>query len=205
MSKTNVNAKLRPLLVPIADLNHDPDNARSHDDRNIEAVMASLKQFGMRKPIVVQKQGMVVRAGNATLEAARRLGWTQVAAVVVDDDEATAKAFGLADNRTAELASWDDDALKGVLESLDGHDALIDATGFDQDDIAAMMGDAGGSGGSNLNEVKVKGLPKMAWALVGIPIGRWGEVAPTIESLSQIDGAIVETATNDAEGEDAGA
>lgn len=57
----------------ISDLTPDPANARRHSKRNIEAIANSLRLFGQRKPIVVQKAGMVVRAGNATLEDARDL------------------------------------------------------------------------------------------------------------------------------------
>jgi hypothetical protein len=54
---------------------------------------------------VVQRQGMIVRAGNGRVLAARELGWTHLACVVVDESEVEATAFAIADNRSAELAS----------------------------------------------------------------------------------------------------
>lgn len=104
----------------IGDLVSDPNNARKHDDKNLEAIKGSLTQFGQRKPIVVQ--GNVVIAGNGTLEAAKQLGWDEIDIVQVPEDwtKDQAKAFALADNRTAELASWDEQILAAqVLELKD--------------------------------------------------------------------------------------
>lgn len=104
--------------VRITDLVSDPNNARKHDDKNIEAIKGSLTQFGQRKPIVVQ--GNVVIAGNGTLEAARQLGWDEIDIVQVPEDwtKDQAKAFALADNRTAELASWDEMVLAAQVIEL---------------------------------------------------------------------------------------
>lgn len=126
---------LRPLAVPICELNADPANARRHPDRNMAAIEASLRRWGQRFPIVVQRQGMVVRAGNGRLEAARRLGWTHLAAVVVDEDSVEATAFALADNRSAELAEWDDGALAALLQSL----PTDVPTGFSEGDLEALL------------------------------------------------------------------
>lgn len=126
---------LRPLAVPIGELNADPANARRHPDHNLAAIEASLRRWGQRFPIVVQRQGMVVRAGNGRLEAARRLGWTHLAAVVVDEDSVEATAFALADNRSAELAEWDDEALAALLQSL----PTDVPTGFSEGDLEALL------------------------------------------------------------------
>lgn len=71
--------QLQSLAVPIASLNLDPSNARVHGDKNLAAIRSSLAQFGQRKPVVVQRAGMIVRAGNGTVQAAKALGWTEVA------------------------------------------------------------------------------------------------------------------------------
>lgn len=109
--KNRVAPSLKGLLVPIETLVLDPLNARLHPERNIEAIMDSLCLYGQRKPISVtidRKKRRVVMAGNGTLEAARKLGWTKVAAAIDDDlSETEALGYGLADNRTAELAKWD--------------------------------------------------------------------------------------------------
>lgn len=135
-----INQSLAGLVVRIEDLTPDNANARVHDDQNMRSIKASLKRFGQRAPIVVQKNGMVVRAGNGRLEAARQLGWEYIAAVIVDEDNLNATAFAIADNRTAELASWDQQVLSqmlGELISFD-HDLAID-TGFNEAQIEAMI------------------------------------------------------------------
>ncbi len=128
---------LRSLLVPIDSLSSDPSNARKHGERNIDAIVASLHRFGQRLPVVVQKQGMIVRAGNGRIEAMKRLGWKQVAAVVVDESSVDATAFAIADNRTAELAEWDDETLASLLQSLDEADR--DVAGFTEADLGELL------------------------------------------------------------------
>ena len=137
---------LRKLAVPVESLNLDAANVRTHDDRNIDAICRSLSRWGQRQPIVVQKQGMIVRAGNGRLIAARKLGWSHIAAIVVDEDSAEAAAYAIADNRTAELAGWDDEALASMLKSLD---VDLEDVGFNDkelDDIIADLTPDVGSG-----------------------------------------------------------
>ena len=124
-------------MKPIADLTPDAANARRHDQRNLDAIAASLSRWGQRLPIVVQREGMVVRAGNGRLAAAKSLGWTHIAAVVVDDTSVEAVAFAIADNRTAELATWDDETLASLLDTLP-KDVLPD-TGFTDAELADLM------------------------------------------------------------------
>jgi hypothetical protein len=69
-----ITKQLHSLLVEVGSLVHDPNNARLHDERNIEAIRASLKRYKQRKPIVVHKTKRVVIAGNGTLTAAKREG-----------------------------------------------------------------------------------------------------------------------------------
>lgn len=116
----------------IVDLLLDPENARKHSQKNLDAIKASLTKFGQRKPIVINSKGVIL-AGNGTVEAAKALGWDhiEVAIVPADWDEATARAYALADNRTAELAEWDENVLaKQLLELLD-EDFDIEAIGFE--------------------------------------------------------------------------
>lgn len=102
----------------ISELKNDPANARKHSPRNLKAIRDSLDVFGQQKPIVIDSRGVVI-AGNGTLEAARELGWDEITVAVTDLDPAHAQAFGIADNRTAELAEWDTDVLGQLLEGMD--------------------------------------------------------------------------------------
>ena len=119
------------MKILITDLSLDPKNARKHSARNLEAIAASLEKFGQRKPIVVHRG--VVLAGNGTLEAAKSLGWTEIDVAEVPDDwdNDTAKAYALADNRTAELAEWDESELAKQLLELQDADWDIKELGFE--------------------------------------------------------------------------
>ena len=130
---------LRPLAIEISKLIPDQANARKHNEKNMDAIVASLSRFGQRSPIVVQRQGMIVRAGNGRLEAAKRLSWSHIAAVIVDESSVDATAFAIADNRTAELAEWDDSVLAGLLDSLDPEDLKV--TGFSEKDLELILND----------------------------------------------------------------
>jgi site-specific DNA-methyltransferase (adenine-specific) len=101
-------------------------------------VAASLERFGQQKPIVVQRSSGFVVAGNHLVKAARSLGWTEIAANVEELDDATAVGFMLADNRTADLGGYDDALLAAILAEQDAA-ANLAATGYDTDDVAAIL------------------------------------------------------------------
>lgn len=132
-----ISDSLQDHIRPITELQPDPANARKHSERNIEAIMASLTRFGQVKPVVLGSNGQTVIAGNGTLEAAKRLGWTELAAVTTELAGSEATAFGIADNQTALLAEWDDDILQNLVHGLP--DELQTATGFDSDEIDRMV------------------------------------------------------------------
>jgi hypothetical protein len=92
--------------VSINSLRADPENARRHGKRNLDAIAHSLRRFGQQKPIVVDFSG-VVRAGNGQFAAAKSLGWSHIEIVRSDLPSRELTAYAIADNRTAELAEWD--------------------------------------------------------------------------------------------------
>jgi DNA modification methylase len=106
---------LKSLAVPIDQLRGLPNNPRIGD---VDAVARSLSAFGQRKPIVARNDDGTIIAGNHTWQAAKKLGWTEIAVAYVGDDDVTAKAYALADNRTAELGSYDEQALKDLIEQV---------------------------------------------------------------------------------------
>ena len=116
----------------IADLTPDLQNARQHDDKNLKAIQSSLKEFGQRKPIVITEAGVIV-AGNGTVEAAKRLGWTDIEVVKVPNDWTPdkVKAFAIADNRTAELANWNQEVLTTQLLELEAEGWELAEFGFE--------------------------------------------------------------------------
>lgn len=133
--------------MAVESLAQDPRNSRQHDQRNLDAIKASLERFGQQKPIVVH-DGVVV-AGNGTLAAAKALGWSHIAAASTDLDGAAVKAYAIADNRTAELATWDDVRLVDTLAELrlEAPDLVV---GFSENDSDVSIQEGWGSmGGDN--------------------------------------------------------
>lgn len=128
---------LRSLAFPVANLKLLPGNPRRGD---VDAVARSYERFGQRKPIVARRCDMTVIAGNHQLQAAQRLGWTHVAVVWTDDDDLTAKAFALADNRTGDLGSYENKALATLLADVAIDTELMLASGYTKADVRAFMG-----------------------------------------------------------------
>ena len=110
---------LRPLAVPIEGLRLDPRNARQHDERSISSIAASFREFGIRKPATVRRDTQTVIAGNGSIQAAKLNGWTHFPIVLVEDDDQTATKFAIADNRTAELSTWDQEQLASLMAEVD--------------------------------------------------------------------------------------
>ena len=125
--------------MSLNELTPDPTNARTHDETNLKAIEGSLREFGQRKPIVIDQQGVIV-AGNGTVEAARRLGWSEIQAVRIPADWKAdrIKAFALADNRTAELAGWNQEVLDQQLRELEEVGIEVASFGFEVPDIPIL-------------------------------------------------------------------
>lgn len=125
--------------VPIGSLLTDPANLRKHNQRNIDAIRASLLRWGQQRPLVVDAKN-IVACGNGTLQAARELGWTHIGITRTALTGADLTAFAIADNRSAELAEWADE-LPDALAALAAADpTLTTAAGFTADELAAMTG-----------------------------------------------------------------
>lgn len=127
---SHITPDLRPLAVPLDGLQPDPANARTHGTEDLSALSGSLRQYGQRSPLVVNRESSIVLKGNGTLAAARGLGWTHLAVVWVEDDPHTAAGYAIADNRTAELAGWDTDRLKTLLAELDSETLSAELAGL---------------------------------------------------------------------------
>lgn len=118
--------EIKELLI--SDLTEYGNNPR-HNEKAIDAVAESIKQFGFKVPLVIDRDGIIV-AGHTRLKAARKLGLEKVPCVVADDlTPEQVKAFRLADNKTAELAEWDFELLESELQDLQAYD--MDLFGFD--------------------------------------------------------------------------
>lgn len=112
-----------------------PNNPRKNK-KAVAAVAKSVREFGFKVPIVVDTEGVII-TGHTRREAALSLGMKTVPVIVADDlTEQQIKAFRLADNKVAEIAEWDDDALQEELASLDAA-----ALGIDMSDLGFSIDD----------------------------------------------------------------
>ena len=102
---------------------------------NVGAIKRSLERNGQYRPIVVNRRTMEVLAGNHTLIAARELGWRRIAVTYVDCDEEQARRIVLVDNRTNDLAGYDEQELVELLQGLDE----LEGSGYDQAALDALL------------------------------------------------------------------
>ncbi|QGJ88079.1 ParB-like nuclease domain protein [Arthrobacter phage Edmundo] len=131
------DAILRSSRVPLAALNQYHKNARHGD---VNAIADSLKNLGQFKPIVVNVGTHTGRpeeilAGNHTFAAAKSLNWDEIDVAYVDVDDETAAKIVLADNRTSDLSSYDNDALADLLGTLGDYSG----TGFTEADYTRLL------------------------------------------------------------------
>ena len=100
---------------------------------------ASIKEFGFKVPIIIDKKDEIV-AGHTRIMAAEQLGLKKVPCIIADDlTEAQIKAFRIADNKVAEATTWDLGLLSIELQELAEMDFDITLTGFSEEEIAAKI------------------------------------------------------------------
>ena len=133
---------MRVKTVALEHLTEDPQNARVHPERNMKAIVESLRTFGQVEPLVVRAHSNVVVGGNGRLAAMRQLGWKNAKVVTVDLDDDKVAALAIALNRTGELAEWDEVKLSNLLSAIT-EDALLTATGFDDKELRKLTADVG--------------------------------------------------------------
>lgn len=135
-----VGYKLRVQYWPIDKVKPYPNNPRNNDEA-VEYVANSIREFSFQQPLVVDTDGTII-AGHTRLKAAKRLGMETVPVVVADNlTPAQVNAYRLADNKVAEAATWDMDALAVELQGLEvdfdmtmfDFDAGISIDGFGED------------------------------------------------------------------------
>lgn len=138
-----------PKTVHIDTLVFDPANACRHGAKNVAVIEASLRELGAGRSIVLDAEG-IVRAGNGTLAAAKKLGMDRVRVIETDGTEliavkrtdlvgSKATALALADNRASDLHEYDDAALKAAIESIGDLDLDLDEFSLTDADMANML------------------------------------------------------------------
>ena len=120
-------------LVPYA------RNSRTHSDEQVQQIMGSIKEFGFTNPILVDAEGLII-AGHGRTMAAQRLGMKEVPCLRLGHlTESQKKAYVIADNKLALNAGWDDEMLRLELADLQDADFDLSLTGFDDEELNALL------------------------------------------------------------------
>jgi DNA modification methylase len=123
-------------LVPYA------RNSRTHSDEQVQQIMGSIKEFGFTNPVLIDADGVII-AGHGRTMAAQRLGMKEVPCLRLSHlTDAQKRAYVIADNKLALNAGWDDEALANELRGLRDEDFDLSLTGFDDDELSALLADA---------------------------------------------------------------
>ena len=130
------------MKIEIADINSIKpyeNNPRKLKDSAIEKVAMSLKEYGFRQPIVVDKNRIIV-VGHTRYRASKKLGFKEVPITVADNlTPEQVNAYRIADNRTAEESEWDSELLKMEIKDLEAKDFKLDLLGFNEDQLNDML------------------------------------------------------------------
>jgi len=170
--------------VHLDQLTEDPRNARRHPERNLKAIAGSLKRFGQAEPLVVQESTGKVIGGNGRLAVMRKLGWSEADVVRLDVDDKTATALGLALNRAAETAEWDEEGLAKLLREVG--ELSVDC-GWDEKELDKLIGDAE----IDLGTGEIDEKPEMRQLLVFLPSNAAKAVTDSIKQLVEDAGGVV--------------
>jgi len=124
--------------IPIEEIKPYKNNPRQNR-RAVEIVAKSIKEFGFKNPIILDKNNEII-AGHTRLKAAEKLEMKEVPVIRVDDlTPDQVKAFRIADNKTSEYATWDDPLLKEELIALQNADFKLDLTGFSFKELGNIL------------------------------------------------------------------
>ena len=127
-------------LVDVIKLVEHPNNPNKHDDRQINLLARIIKAQGWRNPITVSNKSGYIVSGHGRLAAAKQLGETQVPVDYQDfGNEAEETAHLLADNRVAELAELDFQAVGKLLKELQDKNFELELTGFLEHEIEPLL------------------------------------------------------------------
>ena len=178
-------------LIAIGKLKPHPANPRKG---NVDAIVESIKVNGFYGSLVVQKSTMFILAGNHRWQAAKRVGMTSIPCMVIDVDDTQAKKILLADNRTSDFATYDNEELTKLLREVISEETLA-GTGFDAHDLDKLLADVT----DEPNAKRKRNLEPFHYCywLVKAPISEQGRVSKILsESLGAIDGVDIASATN---------
>lgn len=188
-----VEASLESSLVPIETLQTHPKNPRVGDVELIKQSLVANKQY---RPIVVRKSDNVILAGNHTYKAAKELGWSHIAADIIDADEDESLRILIADNRTSDVGKMDNRRLVSFLQSL----PKLEGTGYTDEFVrrqlhaldsnllfkeALAVNSKGHRGGTNRDKKAQWKVGQVLFAIDAEPFTAWLSDNPDPEKVAE--------------------
>jgi len=153
MTKTEIAEFPEYKKAKVNDLIPYARNSRTHSDAQVAKIASSIKEFGFLNPIITDGENVIV-AGHGRLMAAKKLGLDEVPTVDAKHlTKAQRRAYVIADNRLALDAGWDEELLKIELGDLNSENFDLSLTGFDVDEISAMLEPEASEGLTDEDEV----------------------------------------------------
>lgn len=137
------SSKLKVTYISIDELKENPNNARTHSEKQIHKIAKSIEKLGFNNPVLIDQNNMII-AGHGRTRAAKLLGIKRVPAISLDlITPEQVRAYIIADNKLAEEAGWDNEILKIELQHLMKIEVDFDATitGFDIPQIDIIIND----------------------------------------------------------------
>jgi DNA modification methylase len=144
------------------------NNPRTHSEKQLVKLMASIREFGFALPVLIDPEAVII-AGHARVEAARRLSLAEIPVLIADQwSKAQVKAYRLLDNRSAELATWNEQALAVELISIIELDETpIDILGWETAEIDVIIDTASAQSEEADPADELPELPKIAVSALG--------------------------------------
>lgn len=177
-------------LRPVDQLRENPKNPNKHSPEQLDLIARVIRRAGWRAPIVVSARSGLIVKGHGRYQAARLAGFKSVPVEIQRyASEAAEHADMLADNRLAELSGLDSSKTKALLEELRGEGGDLGLTGYTEAELTELFAPP------KLEKLSIPNPPRMAWALIGVPVTQFGKVQALLDKLPP--GAKVETTAND--------
>jgi ParB-like chromosome segregation protein Spo0J len=132
--------RLDVVMLPVSELEPYAMNARKHSEEQVKSLAASIKSFGFTNPVLIAKNRQII-AGHGRVMAAKLAGLEQVPCIILANlSEAKIRAYTIADNQLASMASWDYDVLAAEIDALRESDFDVSGLGFSKEELDEMLG-----------------------------------------------------------------
>ena len=145
---------------PPEDLKPWPGNPRTHSDKQLVKLKASIQKFGFTAPVLVDEEGVIL-SGHGRVLAAKALDLATIPTRIIPGlTEAKKRAYVIADNKLAQLSAWDDAALKAEMEILIRDEFDIETTGFSTAEVDIMFDDPAAPVSDDPDDLQSEDIPE---------------------------------------------